>query len=131
MDWQATELNNAWRYAFMGLVRKSPEHQDPAQLAGSMANWHRHMRILEDQLSRTGAFAAGTQLSLADIVLGLSTHRWMSAPMERPELPAVRATTNGFASGRAFACMAPTACLDGGLAPCVTKPARFPASFGC
>jgi glutathione S-transferase len=20
MDWQATELNNAWRYAFMGLV---------------------------------------------------------------------------------------------------------------
>ena len=70
MDWQATELNNAWRYAFMGLVRKSPEHQDPAQLAGSMANWHRHMRILEDQLSHTGAFAAGTQLSLADYRAG-------------------------------------------------------------
>ena len=33
MDWQATELNNAWRYAFMGLVRGSPAHQDPVQLA--------------------------------------------------------------------------------------------------
>lgn len=91
MDWQATELNNSWRYAFMGLVRNSPEHQDPALLASSMANWHCHMRILEEQLSRTGAFAAGAQLTLADIVLGLSAHRWLSAPMERPDLPAVRA----------------------------------------
>ncbi|MDU7867976.1 MAG: glutathione S-transferase, partial [Pantoea sp.] len=24
MDWQATEFNTAWRYAFMGLVRKDP-----------------------------------------------------------------------------------------------------------
>ena len=24
MDWQATELNNSWRYAFMALVRKNP-----------------------------------------------------------------------------------------------------------
>ena len=30
MDWQATELNVAWRYAFLGLARKSPAHTDPA-----------------------------------------------------------------------------------------------------
>jgi glutathione S-transferase len=28
MDWQATEFNNSWRYAFMGLVRHSPEVSD-------------------------------------------------------------------------------------------------------
>jgi glutathione S-transferase len=91
MDWQATELNNSWRYAFMGLVRTRPEHQDPGQLARGMAHWHHHMRILEAQLARTGAFAAGDAFTLADIVLGLSTHRWMAAPMERPDLPAVQA----------------------------------------
>ena len=27
MDWQATELNGAWRYAFMALVRHSADHR--------------------------------------------------------------------------------------------------------
>ena len=40
MDWQATELNNAWRYAFMALVRQSPAHQDPAAIEASMRQWH-------------------------------------------------------------------------------------------
>jgi glutathione S-transferase len=30
MDWQATELNGAWRYAYMALVRQSPAHTDPS-----------------------------------------------------------------------------------------------------
>jgi glutathione S-transferase len=90
MDWQATELNNSWRYAFMGLVRQSPEHRDPVQLAAGVAGWNRHMRILEGQLQATGGYGAGQDFSLADIVLGLSVHRWSAAPMERPDLPAVR-----------------------------------------
>ena len=32
MDWQAGELNNAWRYAFMSLVRKSAAHTDAQRL---------------------------------------------------------------------------------------------------
>jgi len=91
MDWQATELNNAWRYAFISLVRKSPAHQDAQALAAGIANWHRHMGLLDEQLQRTGAFAAGPQFSLADVVLGLSTHRWMATAMEHPDLPAVQA----------------------------------------
>lgn len=35
MDWQATELNNAWRYAFMALVRRSPAYGDAEQVAAS------------------------------------------------------------------------------------------------
>ncbi|MFH7041362.1 glutathione S-transferase family protein [Paucibacter sp. JuS9] len=89
MDWQATELNNAWRYAFMSLVRQSPAHQDPAALQAGISGWHRHMGLLDAQLAKTGAFAAGDQFSLADVVLGLSAQRWLMAPMEHPELPAV------------------------------------------
>lgn len=91
MDWQATELNNAWRYAFMGLVRESADHRDPAQLAAGVAGWNRHMRILDERLAGTGGYAVGDGLSLADIVLGLSVQRWIATPMERPDLPAVQA----------------------------------------
>jgi glutathione S-transferase len=91
MDWQATELNNAWRYAFMALVRNSPAHGDPALAERSVAEWNRHMGILEGQLARTGAFVAGAQVSLADIVLGLSANRWLMTPMHRPDYPAIQA----------------------------------------
>lgn len=89
MDWQATELNSAWRGAFMGLVRRSPAHADPAAIAASVAQWNRLMTLFDTQLQRSGGFAAGPQFTLADIVLGLSTHRWLSTPMDRPALPAV------------------------------------------
>ena len=91
MDWQATELNNSWRYAFMALVRKSPAHTDQQAVAMSIEQWNRHMGILEAQLQKTGAYAVGEAFTLADIVLGLSTHRWISMPMDRPTLPAVNA----------------------------------------
>jgi glutathione S-transferase len=91
MDWQATELNTAWRYAFMSLVRKSAEYTDARAMDASVTGWNRHMAILEAQLRETGAYAAGATFTLADIVLGLSTHRWFSTPMLRPALPAVLA----------------------------------------
>ncbi|MBV8657121.1 MAG: glutathione S-transferase [Burkholderiales bacterium] len=95
MDWQATELNNAWRYAFMRLVRNSPAHQDAAACAASVANWNRHMQILDGQLERTQAHVAGQDFTLADIVIGLSVQRWLATPIERhamrPELAAVHA----------------------------------------
>jgi glutathione S-transferase len=92
MDWQATELNNAWRYAFMGLLRNSPAHQDPVQIAASIAGWNRQMGLLERHLEAAGDYVAGGAFSLADIVLGLSAHRWRKTPMnERPDYPAIAA----------------------------------------
>jgi glutathione S-transferase len=91
MDWQATQLNDAWRYAFMALVRHSPLHTDAAALAASLRSWNRQMSILEEQLHRTGSFAVGPRFTLADVVLGLATNRWLLTPMERPALPAVTA----------------------------------------
>jgi glutathione S-transferase len=90
MYWQATELNNSWRYAFSALVRRSAADTDPAAIASGLSGWNRHMRILDEQLGKTGAFAVGPRFTVADIVLGLSTHRWYMTPMERPSLPAVQ-----------------------------------------
>lgn len=92
MDWQAGELNNSWRYAFMSLVRNSAAHQDPALLTAGVAAWHKHAAILAARLEQTGAYAAGARFTLADIVLGLSVHRWKATPLpERPALPALDA----------------------------------------
>jgi glutathione S-transferase len=91
MDWQASELNNAWRYAFMGLVRLSPAHQDAAAIQASLRQWQRHMQIVEDTLTRTGAYMAGATFTLADGVIGLAVQRWFMTPFEHPGLPAVAA----------------------------------------
>ena len=55
MDWQAGELNNAWRYAFMGLVRHSPAHQDAAAVAASARAGTATWASSSDQLSAPAA----------------------------------------------------------------------------
>jgi glutathione S-transferase len=92
MDWQAGELNNAWRHAFLGLVRQHPAFQDPSAIAQSARTWNRHMQILDAQLSANASgHVTGERFTLADLVLGLAAHRWLMTPIERPELPAVQA----------------------------------------
>lgn len=90
MDWQATELNNAWRYAFMALVRHSPAHRDTAAIEHSVREWNRHMSIADLQLQRTGTYLVGDQFTLADIVLGLSLNRWRASPIAHANLPALQ-----------------------------------------
>jgi glutathione S-transferase len=90
MDWQGGELNNSWRYAFMGLVRKSALHQDAAQIEAGVAAWNRHMAMLDGQLAASGGpFVLGERFTLADVVLGLATHRWRAAPIAHAALPRV------------------------------------------
>lgn len=89
MDWQATELNNAWRYAFLALVRRHPEFTQARAIAESIVNWHRHMKMLDEHFAQGGQFVTGEFFTLADVVLGLSVHRWLLSPIERPPLDAV------------------------------------------
>lgn len=91
IDWQASDLNRSWSYAFMALVRKSPEHGDAQQLAASIAGWTRFMQVLELQLQHSGGFVAGPAFTLADIPVGLSVNRWFGTPLEHAPLPAVAA----------------------------------------
>ena len=89
MDWQATELNSAWRYSFLALVRKSADTPDPRAIRASIESWNRCMRLLDEHFAHGGQFITGEFFTLADVVLGLSTHRWLLSPIERPHLDAV------------------------------------------
>ncbi|MDR7332817.1 glutathione S-transferase [Roseateles asaccharophilus] len=101
MDWQAGELNNSWRVAFMALVRGQPA--TPEAIEAGVASWNRHMGMLEAQLRKTGAYVCGGDLTLADVVLGLSAQRWKNAPIARVELPAVEAWLERLAGAPGFA----------------------------
>lgn len=88
MDWQACELNPAWRYAFMALVRQHPDFSDPAAITQSAQQWQQKLQILDATLAQTGAYICGEDFTLADIVLGLSLNRWLQTPIpDRLELP--------------------------------------------
>ena len=91
LDWQASDLNRAWSYAFMALVRRSPEHVDAFQIRASLQAWAGFMKILDGRLTETGAFVAGAHFSLADIAIGLSVNRWFETPFDHPPLLAVEA----------------------------------------
>lgn len=89
MDWQLGDLNSAWRYVFNARMRNTPPNPDAAQLAEGERQWNHAIGILAQQLAHTGAHVTGAHFTLADIVLGLSLHRWMMTPLQRPHWPAL------------------------------------------
>lgn len=103
IDWQATDLNRSWSYAFLGLVRRSAEHQAADQIARSIESWTRNMDILDRQLHTTGAFVAGKQFTLADIPIGLSVNRWFGTPIQHGHFPAVSSYFERLNEQRGFA----------------------------
>lgn len=88
MDWQAADLNAAWRPAFMALVRgdRSVSSQD---IQRSVDQWNSLMSRLEQRLAETGAYVAGPAFTVADVGIGLSLQRWLLTPMPRPAATAL------------------------------------------
>jgi glutathione S-transferase len=102
IDWQATEFNSAWRYAFSAMVRKNPAFHDAREIEASKGQWTRMVAILDGQLARTGGHVAGAAFTLADIPIGLSVNRWFMTPLERPSLPHVEAYYERLGARAAF-----------------------------
>lgn len=102
--WQATELNAQWGYAVHALIRRAPGYDEPAKIAESIRNWGLRLQMLEDELARgEGRYVVGDDLTLADIVLALSIHRWLSLPAEKPRFPRVEQYYEGLKAREAGA----------------------------
>jgi glutathione S-transferase len=91
MSWQSTELNPAWTYVVQAKLRGNPPDPDPSRIEASILAWTKQMQILEQHLAGSSGVMANGRFSLADIVIALSTHRWLSVPFEKPSLPAAEA----------------------------------------
>ena len=90
MDWQLSVIATPMSVLLVQLVRAPPEQRDPAAAEAArrraLAGW----MIVEDAVAAQ-PFLAGSELSLAEIVLGTQIYRWFTFPIERPTLPALRA----------------------------------------
>ncbi|ADM10100.1 glutathione S-transferase [Parvularcula bermudensis HTCC2503] len=91
MDWSATTLAAAWRYAFMALMRDKPGYDDPGAIARSVTEWNGRLALLDAHLAAGGPYACGDHFTLADICLGLNVHRWRATPIDHAALPALLA----------------------------------------
>lgn len=89
MDWQGSDFNNTWRVVFQALVRRNPDCQDPRAIDSSVHQLDDAVGIVNLQLARTGAYVAGDHFTVADVVIGLSLHRWRSIPTSKPSYPHV------------------------------------------
>lgn len=99
LEWQGTGLSAVWGYAVMALARKMPGYDDEAKIAESLKRWTAKMAILEAQLGRTGRYVAGPEMTLADIALALSVHRWFSVDRELTPMPNCKAYLEGLREG--------------------------------
>ena len=102
MDWQATEFNNSWRYAFQALARGNPAFANPTEIDTSLREWSWNVGILERQLATT-AYITGNRFTLADVPIGLSVNRWFMTPVPgRSDFPAVSAYYDRLSNRTAF-----------------------------
>ncbi len=90
MDWQHTVLGPPMTAVFQGLVRTAPEQRNQAAIEAAAAKLGQAWRLLDGQLAGRD-YITGPDLSLADVALGVYVHRWFSLPLQRPDLPHVRA----------------------------------------
>jgi glutathione S-transferase len=87
MDWQLGTLWATLRVAFLGLTRTPPAQRNPQTIDASLGETARLLRLLDARLDGRPFVAAG-RFTLADIVLGLSVHRWYGLAERFPERPA-------------------------------------------
>jgi len=84
MDWQASDFNNTWRYAFQALVRRNPEYQDARAIDTSLRQFTKAIDVVDAELQRTDSYIAAATFTVADIAIGLAVHRWYSLPFAKP-----------------------------------------------
>ena len=91
IDWQATEFNSAWRYAFSAIVRRNPAFHDAARSRHRRSNGRAWWRSSTASSRAPAAMSPGAAFTLADIPIGLSVNRWFMTPFERPAFAHVEA----------------------------------------
>lgn len=86
MEWQSTGYTPAMGPAFMQMVRTAPDKRDIGAIEASRAKSEKHAAILDAHLGAQ-RYLTGERFTIADIVVGCATHRWLNLPLERTERP--------------------------------------------
>jgi glutathione S-transferase len=90
LDAQQTVHNRPASVIFLGLVRTPEAERDLSAIKTATADVARAYGYLEPHLA-AHPYIAGAHLTLADIAWGVHVHRWFAMPVDRPEMPHLRA----------------------------------------
>lgn len=92
MDWQLASSGGAMTTLFFGLVRTPPEKRDAAAIEKARKEASELWQIVENGLAHQGtAFLGGADFTIGDIPVGIHARRWFGFPIERPNLPRLKA----------------------------------------
>ena len=90
LDAQQTLLTRPHTVIFVNLIRTPPDKRDMAAVAAATKEAARIWGMVETRLAGRNFFT-GAAPSIADIAWGVHVHRWFAMPIERPDLPGLRA----------------------------------------
>jgi len=90
MDWQLSVVNGPIGTLFRAYLRKPGDNLPAAELDAAAKRGGEVWKMLDAQLAKT-PFVAGKELTVGDIALGNAIHRWFKFPIERPDLPNLKA----------------------------------------
>ncbi|MBV9863059.1 MAG: glutathione S-transferase family protein [Alphaproteobacteria bacterium] len=90
MDWQLAVIGAPMGALLFGLIRSTPETRDAGAIEAARRRAVAGWEIVDDAL-KAQPFLAGSELTLAEIVLGTQIYRWFTFAIERPSLTHLRA----------------------------------------
>lgn len=90
MDWQLASLNAPMTTIFFTYVRIPEPDRDYAAAGKARDGAEKLWAMVEARLG-ANPFVCGSDVTLADIALGIYLHRWFSLPIERKAMPALEA----------------------------------------
>ena len=90
MDWAAISFAEPFKQLFLNRVRRAPEERDSDAMEQGRRVCAGLMCIADDAL-RERRFLAGDALTVADLPLGCFAYAWFSMPIERPDVPHLKA----------------------------------------
>lgn len=101
LDWQMIMLG--WRLRGLFMVLNRPEAAAPGEtLETTSPQVVQSFQVAERRLKHS-RYIAGEAFTIADISVGISAHRWLQLPIERPKLPALETWFAGISARPAFA----------------------------
>ena len=90
MDWATSTLAAPFRPVFWGVVRTPADKQDWTQINAAKAEVERLLSIVDNALAGQ-PYLSGDEFGVGDIPLGCFAYPWFEMPIERRELPHLKA----------------------------------------
>jgi glutathione S-transferase len=90
MDWQLSTAAAGMTTIFWGWIRTPPEKRDLAAMEAARVSLCDIWARLDRHLAKH-AFVGGDTFTMGDIPIGCMVYRWYALPIERPDLPRLKA----------------------------------------